>query len=380
MLAGWAKRSEPPINNLFKLTFYTRLQGDVTLAHARSELLYEERPSWSPARARGLTRFQTHLMHRPAETHTPRMFRFSRARLARRAHERGDRSHLRRRVEGRGPTIPRRSAGQGRAGTRRPAQHFRQLVQPGADQLSVSTGRRPGKKASTRMRREFPGRRKIFSGICTDCGCSSTAGNRAALSSFPGASNPRHHHSRFGTEFGADVLLTCQGAPSLMRWRGKPLMKNVFDFAMYPVLIAELRPLTVFEIGSGSGASAAWFADLLALNGADGRVHSVDIAEVQMQHPMSIFIRAIAQRHIPCFPPNFCKRRRTPGSWSRTLITMSRRDRFAAPLSHPRRLSGRRGQRRQTRRNSRIRRCPSRRLSRRYALHRQFRTKRNLRG
>src|SRR6476659_8806570 len=54
--------------------------------------------------------------------------------------------------------------------------------------------------------------------------------------------------------------------------------------------------------------------------------------------------------------------------------------RFAAPLSHPRRLSGRRGQRRQTRRNSRIRRCASRRLSRRYALHRQFRTKRNLRG
>jgi hypothetical protein len=42
-----------------------------------------------------------------------------------------------------------------------------------------------------------------------------------------------HHHSRFGAEFGADVLLTCQGAPSLMRWRGKPLMKNVFDFAIF---------------------------------------------------------------------------------------------------------------------------------------------------
>ena len=51
-----------------------------------------------------------------------------------------------------------------------------------------------------------------------------------------------HYHPRFGTEFGLDVLLTCQGAPSLMRWRGTPLMKNVFDFAMYPALIAELRP------------------------------------------------------------------------------------------------------------------------------------------
>jgi cephalosporin hydroxylase/predicted 2-oxoglutarate/Fe(II)-dependent dioxygenase YbiX/peroxiredoxin len=94
-----------------------------------------------------------------------------------------------------------------------------------------------------------------------------------------------HYHARFGTEFGADVLLTCQGAPSLMRWRGKPLMKNVFDFATYPALLSELRPRTIFEIGSGSGASAAWFADLSALNGVDARVHSVDIAAVDMQHP-----------------------------------------------------------------------------------------------
>jgi hypothetical protein len=54
------------------------------------------------------------------------------------------------------------------------------------------------------------------------------------------------YYLRFGTEFGADVLLTCQGAPSLMRWRGIPLMKNVFDFATYPMLFADLRPRTVF--------------------------------------------------------------------------------------------------------------------------------------
>ena len=111
-----------------------------------------------------------------------------------------------------------------------------------------------------------------------------------------------HYHSRFGTEFGADVLLTCQGAPSLMRWRGKPLMKNVFDFATYPVLIAELRPRTIFEIGSGSGASAAWFADLLALSGAHGRVHSVDIAEVQMQHPHVHFYKGDCSSPDTLFP------------------------------------------------------------------------------
>jgi cephalosporin hydroxylase len=94
-----------------------------------------------------------------------------------------------------------------------------------------------------------------------------------------------HYHPRFGTEFSADVLLTCQGAPLLMRWRDQPLMKNVFDFAMYPALIAELRPRTVFEIGSGVGASAAWFADHMSFCGIEGRVHSVDRVKAQLVHP-----------------------------------------------------------------------------------------------
>jgi cephalosporin hydroxylase len=98
-----------------------------------------------------------------------------------------------------------------------------------------------------------------------------------------------HYHPRFGTEFGVDVFLTCQGAPALMRWRGTPLMKNVFDFAMYPALIAELRPRTVFEIGSGLGASAAWFADNLVMCGSEGRVHSVDLVKAGIAHPQVNF-------------------------------------------------------------------------------------------
>jgi hypothetical protein len=121
-----------------------------------------------------------------------------------------------------------------------------------------------------------------------------------------------HYHSRFGTEFGADVLLTCQGAPSLMRWRGKPLMKNVFDFAIYPALIAELRLRTIFEIGSGSGASAAWFADLLTLNGTDGRVHSVDIAQVQMQHPRVHFHQGDCSDPDSLFPGDLLQTARHP--------------------------------------------------------------------
>jgi cephalosporin hydroxylase len=97
------------------------------------------------------------------------------------------------------------------------------------------------------------------------------------------------YQPRFGTEFGVDVQLTCQGAPSLMRWRGTALMKNVFDFAMYPALIAEVRPSTVFEIGSGLGASAAWFADTMTTCGIDGRVHSVDLRKAKVEHPLVTF-------------------------------------------------------------------------------------------
>ena len=106
-----------------------------------------------------------------------------------------------------------------------------------------------------------------------------------------------HYLPRYGTEFGVDVLLTCQGAPTLMRWRGTPLLKTVFDFAMYPALISELRPRTIFEIGSGLGGSAVWFADHLALCGIEGRVHSVDLKKAEIEHPGVSFYRG------DCFDP-----------------------------------------------------------------------------
>ncbi len=92
------------------------------------------------------------------------------------------------------------------------------------------------------------------------------------------------YHPKYGTEFGSDVLLTCQGAPSFMEWRGLPLMKTAFDFSIYPQLIAELRPQSIFEIGSGSGASAIWFADHMAMFNISGYVRSVDLVPVTAEY------------------------------------------------------------------------------------------------
>jgi cephalosporin hydroxylase len=138
-----------------------------------------------------------------------------------------------------------------------------------------------------------------------------------------------HYHPRFGTEFGPDVLLTCQGAPSLMRWRGVPLMKNVFDFAMYPALIAEIRPKTVFEIGSGLGASAIWFADNLSMCGIEGRVHSVDKVRVERAYPGVSFYQGDCSSPQSIFDASLL--RNEPHPW---LVVEDAHHNVAAVLEH----------------------------------------------
>jgi cephalosporin hydroxylase len=138
-----------------------------------------------------------------------------------------------------------------------------------------------------------------------------------------------HYYPRFGTEFGIDVLLTCQGAPALMRWRGTPLMKNVFDFAIYPALIAELRPRSIFEVGSGLGASAVWFADNLALCAIDGHVHSVDLVKVAIEHPGVSFHQGDCSEPSRLFATDLL--RSAPHPW---LVVEDAHHNVAAVLEH----------------------------------------------
>lgn len=101
------------------------------------------------------------------------------------------------------------------------------------------------------------------------------------------------------------TLIMSQGIDGVLRWRGRELFKNVFDFALIPMLLAELRPATILEIGSGNGASAAWLADLAALAGAACVVYSVDIAPVELDHPGVHFIRADSRDLGAALPPDW---------------------------------------------------------------------------
>jgi len=61
-------------------------------------------------------------------------------------------------------------------------------------------------------------------------------------------------------------------------YRGLSCLKNPFDLALYTLLLYEIQPKTIIEIGSAAGGSALWFSDQTALLGLETRIYSLDIA------------------------------------------------------------------------------------------------------
>jgi len=86
-------------------------------------------------------------------------------------------------------------------------------------------------------------------------------------------------------------------------YRGVPMLKNPFDFAIYPLLLWNLKPRTIIEIGSKSGGSALWFGDLLNSFGVDGHIVSVDIVRVEdVSHPRVTFLQGDGRNLNAVFP------------------------------------------------------------------------------
>src|SRR5215470_5438993 len=96
-----------------------------------------------------------------------------------------------------------------------------------------------------------------------------------------------------GSELGPAQLLSSQGAGPAFRWRGIPCFKTVYDLAIYAMLIDELRPATIIELGSGAGGSALLFADLCMSLGLSTHIISVDQETVQeFSDPRIAFIQS----------------------------------------------------------------------------------------
>lgn len=61
-------------------------------------------------------------------------------------------------------------------------------------------------------------------------------------------------------------------------YRGIKCIKAPFDYVLYQMLVHQLRPDLIIEIGANEGGSALYLADLLELNGK-GMVHTIDIED-----------------------------------------------------------------------------------------------------
>jgi cephalosporin hydroxylase len=88
---------------------------------------------------------------------------------------------------------------------------------------------------------------------------------------------------------GMSVILS-QGTHATFTWKEHTVFKSVFDLAIYSMLIEELKPDVIIEIGSGKGGSAVWLADMLKIQGLKSHVYSYDINKPNFKYPGVSFI------------------------------------------------------------------------------------------
>ncbi len=69
----------------------------------------------------------------------------------------------------------------------------------------------------------------------------------------------------------------------LMQHRGCSILKGSDDMVIFQELFWRLRPATVIELGTCSGGSALWMADMLKLMEVDTTIYSLDIDQSNIE-------------------------------------------------------------------------------------------------
>tara|TARA_B100001109_G_C18860813_1_gene473891 strand:+ start:2820 stop:3722 length:903 start_codon:yes stop_codon:yes gene_type:complete len=117
------------------------------------------------------------------------------------------------------------------------------------------------------------------------------------------------HYSRFlkddkkkAIEADSDTLMQSQGIQQSLSWKGIPLMKSAYDYSIYSQLLWNVKPKTIIELGSGSGASAIWMADLLKLYKIENHIYSIDINKVEQDYNGVSFLQADLKNLSVCLP------------------------------------------------------------------------------
>jgi cephalosporin hydroxylase len=100
-------------------------------------------------------------------------------------------------------------------------------------------------------------------------------------------------------------LIASQGAFDCLQWKGMPLFKTAYDFSIYTMMLWTLKPRTIIELGSGTGASAIWLADLATTFGIGSKVYSVDLKKPELEHDNIRFIQGDCWRIDAVFDEDF---------------------------------------------------------------------------
>ena len=85
-------------------------------------------------------------------------------------------------------------------------------------------------------------------------------------------------------------VVLSQGTHGTFTWKNHIVFKSVFDLAIYSMLIEELKPGVIIEIGSGKGGSAVWLADMIKILGLNSQIYSYDINKPDFSYPGVSFI------------------------------------------------------------------------------------------
>lgn len=85
-------------------------------------------------------------------------------------------------------------------------------------------------------------------------------------------------------------ILASQGIHSLIKWKNIPLFKTTYDLSIYSMILQEIKPDIIIELGSGEGGSAIWLADQANILGLKTHVYSFDIKIPKIEHKNVTFI------------------------------------------------------------------------------------------
>tara|TARA_Y100000590_G_scaffold358959_1_gene414581 strand:- start:216 stop:1325 length:1110 start_codon:yes stop_codon:yes gene_type:complete len=81
-----------------------------------------------------------------------------------------------------------------------------------------------------------------------------------------------------------------QGTHSAIKWKGYPVFKSAHDMALLTMIVDDLKPDTVVEIGSGQGGSAIWLTDMLNAANLNSNIYSYDKIKPKLEYEKVKFL------------------------------------------------------------------------------------------